>query len=415
MKRSTSIWLGYGFALICVLLSVTLVMQRYSYPGDEALKYEIKKGTRIVIDLTNGQIHEKLRPLKSEIIHIKALQHTVSVPHKEHDESHAEESDDTPKHEKKDEFLAPSDHKLDHGDHDDHAQPTEHAAIEEEHIEKTSDESVVESPAETEPAAPLKAMDFDANKGDKEFTPPIPDYRRNGKPVIAVIIKGLGMSAHPTELAENMPAFVTLGFSPYSPYLNEWVKSATQKKHDILLNIPMESSDFGVGDPGPYSLLINLPLEDNLRRLNLVLSRTVRYTGVYTVEDERFTSVPGSVNPIVKELKKRKVELIYGGGYDKYSFVQVAEKNQYPVLTADVHINSAIDKNVAIEKMNGALASAQKKGFAVIMVAPYPVTIDLASEWIKALPIDAVTPVPVSYLLAKKREAWEEAEASLAE
>ncbi|MET0154915.1 MAG: divergent polysaccharide deacetylase family protein [Rickettsiales bacterium] len=364
MKRNTSLALGYAFSLICVLLSVTLVMQRYSYPGEEALQYEIKNGTRVVIDLTNGKIHERLRSQQQEPAPFSAAAQIVPVP---------------------------SDHKDAKPLPENKAVPTssDHTAAPLAKNDSPSDPQIPDAPPEagTQPA------------------PPTVDFRDKGKPVVAVMVKGLGMSGFPTELAQHLPDYVTLGFSPYSPSLDEDIKNAIENGHDVLINLPMESSDLTSEDPGPYSLLSAMTPEDNLRRLNLALSRTVRYAGVYTDQDEHFTSLPSAAMPIVKELKKREIELVYGAGYQNYSFIQLAEKNGYPVLATDAHVNSAIDGDAANDAMNAALESAQKKGFAVLMVASYPMTIKLAEEWMNRVDKERATFVPVSYLLAKNREA----------
>jgi polysaccharide deacetylase 2 family uncharacterized protein YibQ len=353
MKRRSSVILGYVFSLACVALSLTLVRQRYSYPGDEVLLYEIKKGTRVVVDLGNGHVYERRRPGKE-----------IKPPAAENDSAGLSVPKGPPLEEATPEAPAPP----------------------------------VAAPPLAVPAGPVPEAPSSPEKN-------APDYRKDGTPVIAVLVKGLGMSASTTEQALNIKEDVTLGFSPYSPYLNDWVKNALDKGRDVMLHLPMEAGDFGTHDPGPYSLLVRLPMEDNLRRLSVVLSRTVRYAGVYTDQDERFTSVLGSAAPILQELKKRDIDLVYGGGYERYSFIQLAEKMGYPIVAADVHVNSVADRDKALAQFDDAVASAQEKGYAVVMTSPYPVTIRLLEQWINGLSPEKAKIVPVSYLLAKKREA----------
>ena len=75
----------------------------------------------------------------------------------------------------------------------------------------------------------------------------------DGRPRVAIIFGGLGLSRAATEAAINrLPGAVTLAFDPYAEGLEDWVVVARKVGHEVLMGLPMEPEDFPQRDPGPY-------------------------------------------------------------------------------------------------------------------------------------------------------------------
>jgi len=78
----------------------------------------------------------------------------------------------------------------------------------------------------------------------------------SGKPMVALIVGGLGLNAKTTrEAIETLPPEVTLSFVPYANNLQTWVDLARQHGHEVLIEIPMQPSNYPANDPGPQTLL----------------------------------------------------------------------------------------------------------------------------------------------------------------
>lgn len=343
-QHALSLALGYGLAFICAALSVTLFVQRYSAVPQEDLHYRIAEGTRVLIDLRNGKVHEKPRP------------------------------------------------------------GPEAAAAARKEEEKTPEAKPEPPPLpETVPdmaGEPLKTV----------LTADEADFRIDGLPVIAVIVKGLGMSAMSTENALNMPPEVTMGFSPYAPELSHWASKAAARGHDILLHLPMEAGDLSLYDPGPYSMMTGLGTAENLRRMSIVSSLIVRYAGVYTDAKENFSLTGGAVAPVLKELGARGVPMIYGGGFSRHSFFQTAARLMYPVIGADTHIDSVFDEGEARARFEKVKLRAKERGYAAVMVAPYPVTLKLIAELLPAADDGSFRLASVSHLFDALHAEGEDAD-----
>ena len=93
------------------------------------------------------------------------------------------------------------------------------------------------------------------------------------RPLVAVVVGGLGLLAESTESAINdLPGGVTLSFLPYGRNVDHWVQLARKAGHEVLLDLPMEPMNYPVDDPGPKALLTALPAEDNAERLHWTLA-----------------------------------------------------------------------------------------------------------------------------------------------
>jgi polysaccharide deacetylase 2 family uncharacterized protein YibQ len=221
------------------------------------------------------------------------------------------------------------------------------------------------------------------------------------KPVIVVIVKGLGLSSSTTEDAMDLPKDVTLGFSPYSTSLDKWVEKAKTKGHEFVLNLPMETSDYLLNDPGPYALVTKMEKEENITRLKMLLSLIKGYQAVYSEKEEIFTHAVNSVKPILDSLKQQGKYFIYGGGYSDFSLIQIAEEMQYPIVVSDFLLDDEISADGINKKLEEVEATAKSRGYAVVMTHPYPITVRMLQRWLSEADKRGFKLVPISELLGK--------------
>ncbi len=93
-------------------------------------------------------------------------------------------------------------------------------------------------------------------------------------PRIAVVLTGLGIGSSTTaEALAKVPAPVTLAFSPYGIDIDRVVTRARGEGHEVLLMVPMEPFDYPDNDPGPQTLLTSRAPEQNIERLQWLMSR----------------------------------------------------------------------------------------------------------------------------------------------
>jgi uncharacterized protein len=102
----------------------------------------------------------------------------------------------------------------------------------------------------------------------------------DGRPKVAIMILGLGLRADLFDAAPTLPGPLGLQLSPYAPDLPALVERARRAGYEVLLGLPMEPADYPASDPGPHTLLVDNSHEENLKRLDWVLSRAPGYAAL---------------------------------------------------------------------------------------------------------------------------------------
>lgn len=137
-----------------------------------------------------------------------------------------------------------------------------------------------------------------------------PDSTPKDAPSISLTISGLGLNEKLTLQAINeLPANISLSFSPYAKNLETWFEKAKKAGHETWIDIPMEYADYPANDPGPLGLLKGKPEEENIIRLKNTLSSVTGYVGVIAPKDEIFTGY-AMMHAMNNELAKRGLLLL---------------------------------------------------------------------------------------------------------
>ena len=226
--------------------------------------------------------------------------------------------------------------------------------------------------------------------------------QKSDDPKIALIVTGLGMSRAATEAAiAGMPADVALSMNVYARGLDFWVKGARGAGHEVLLEMPSESSDFPFSDPGPNALKSLVSPDENIKQLEWMLSKTTGYFGVLSVYGSKFLTVEEQVKAVIETLKKRGLMYVDGGAEDSLGTrvaYQVGAKWASVELTLDV-----APGRVGLDLQLQALeALAKKRTVAIARVSANPMAMEKLSAWLKTIGEKGLILVPVSSLANKQ-------------
>jgi polysaccharide deacetylase 2 family uncharacterized protein YibQ len=114
--------------------------------------------------------------------------------------------------------------------------------------------------------------------------------------------------------------------------------------------------------------------------------------------DARFSSVVGSVVPILEFLKEQNLPLLYGAGHGNNVLLKATLDMSWPFVVNDL----VIDDDISVEAIEGQLAKlesfAKRRGYAVALARPYPVTCNLLQRWLPTVKDKGLRVVPVSEL-----------------
>jgi len=221
------------------------------------------------------------------------------------------------------------------------------------------------------------------------------------KPIISIVINGLGMSSKSTEQALNtLPPEVTLAFLPYATSVRDLIAKARLKGHEVMLALPMEPLRYPQQDPGPYTLLSTLSTEENVRRLQWLLEQGKEYVGVTNLMGSKLLSEESALKPLFNILKARGLIFLENHSLSSSKASQVAA-----ALKDDLYLNATISldteaSRLAIgQQLERLEQTAKVHGYAIGVGVGYEVTLKQIKEWAQTLKGKGITLVPITVSL----------------
>jgi polysaccharide deacetylase 2 family uncharacterized protein YibQ len=225
-------------------------------------------------------------------------------------------------------------------------------------------------------------------------------------PTVSIVIGGLGVgAAKTTDAIMKLPPAVTLAFTPYGADPMKLAEQARSRRHEILLQIPMEPYDYPDNDPGPQTLLASLGPEENLDRLFWHLGRLQGYAGIANFMGARFIATDAAMTPIIREAAKRGLSYFDDGSAPRSVASALAGSQAMPFAKGDIAID-AVPTSAEIDRALAKLeAIAKDRGFAVGTASALPISIDRIAAWIKILDAHGVMLVPLTTTMLKSKSS----------
>ncbi len=235
---------------------------------------------------------------------------------------------------------------------------------------------------------------------------PMDAYARPAEPPagsasrIAIVVGGIGVARDGSNTAiEELPGEVTLAFAPYSKDLPRLLARARDTGHEVLLQVPLEPYGYPGNDPGPHTLTVDAPADENLDRLHWLMSRLTTYVGVTNYLGARFTGDEEALRPVLAEVGERGL-LYFDDGSSGASRADQIAKGLTPFIRADAVIDAETDAKAIDARLAEIEALAKRRGYAVASASAFPITIerivdfarDAARRGIEIVPLTALVP-----------------------
>jgi hypothetical protein len=221
-------------------------------------------------------------------------------------------------------------------------------------------------------------------------------------PRIAVLVTGLGLSGSPPgDVLKGLPAPISVAYGAYGRNLQDGVTDVRASGHEVLLQIPLEPDNYPSVDPGPHTLLTTLPPEENLKRLQWLMSRYTGYVGVTNHMGAKFEAASASLTPVLEELKRRGLLYVDDGSVQGSTAGQIAGAIGLDYSVVSVQIDAG---NVA-KQLAQLETTAKERGAAIGVVKATPATIKQLTEWANKLEAKGFVLVPVSAAVRSQRQS----------
>jgi polysaccharide deacetylase 2 family uncharacterized protein YibQ len=187
--------------------------------------------------------------------------------------------------------------------------------------------------------------------------------------------------------------------------LEKMAERARAEEHELLLQIPMEPFDYPDNDPGPQTLLTSLTPEQNIDRLQWLMSRFQGYVGITSFMGARFTASEQSLTPVLREVGRRGLIYVDDGSTARSIASQLAGGQNLPFAKADIVLDTVptaveIDRALARLEMR-----ARESGTAVGYATAQPNTIARIAEWAKKVEAQGILLVPVTMVAIKAKSS----------
>ena len=260
------------------------------------------------------------------------------------------------------------------------------------------------------PRAPLAGMTEPGPNG------PLPIVAANGRtpaqayarpftqapsrPMVAIVIGGLGFNAGATTQAiEELPPEVTLSFVPYARNLQSWIDRARANGHEVMLELPMEPFDPGADDTGPETLLASAAGQQNLTRLDQLLSRGAGYFGVTNYQGGRFAASAQASAPVVQALRRRGLVFVSSGIGQRTALSVEAQRAGLANTAADRIIDTSREAGAIDDQLLRLEALALQNQSAIGAAFAYPVTMEQVGRWARDIHTRGYQLAPASAVL----------------
>ena len=221
-----------------------------------------------------------------------------------------------------------------------------------------------------------------------------------GRPMIAVVIGGLGFNARATTQAiEELPPEVTLSFVPYAQDLQSWIDRARAHGHEVMLELPMEPFDPDADDTGPQTLLASAPAQQNITRLEQLLSRGAGYFGVTNYQGARFATSAQASAPVVQALRRRGLVFVSTGIGQRTALSVEAQRANLSNTAADRIIDARREADAIDDQLLNLEALALQNQSAIGAGFAYPVTMEQVGRWARDIDSRGYQLAPASAVL----------------
>lgn len=215
---------------------------------------------------------------------------------------------------------------------------------------------------------------------------PLPEWMKaTPGPAVAIVIDDLGADEAAAHRAVSLPHAVALSFLPYPEATTVLVRAAERAGHDVLVHVPMQAEDRAI-DPGPMTLRVDLPADENLRRLDWALSRVPGFVGINNHEGSAFTGDRAALVPVAEALADRHVFFFDSRTTAASQVVPVARGFGVPSAARDVFLDDVQTQDAIDAQLTELVRLARRNGIAIAIGHPHAATLDVLTRWCAALP-----------------------------
>ncbi len=217
---------------------------------------------------------------------------------------------------------------------------------------------------------------------------------------IAILLRGVGRDDRNSgDAVTKLPPAISLAFMPYAGVAQQWARKAAEQGHEVIVQLPLEPTDYPVNNPGPETLLTSSSVDQNASRLGTILARFDGYSGVTNFLGGRMLQSKNALRPILEEVKSRGLIYVGEGNTKSHAIVRgLAGEIGLRYGGANVMIDAQPTPAAIQSALERLITIARTQGSAIGLGYASRSTIEQLEAWSRTLAAQGVTLVPVGTL-----------------
>ena len=219
---------------------------------------------------------------------------------------------------------------------------------------------------------------------------------------IAIIIDDLGNNRPLGRQAVELPGPLTYAVLPQRPYSADIAEWAHGRGKEVMLHLPMQTSDGR--DTGPGGLHLDMSREDFARGVQQSLDAVPHVSGVNNHMGSLLTRDAQAMRWLMEDLRCGGDLYFVDSRTDVRTVArQSARDAGLPNAQRDVFLDNEQDASYVRQQLTGLIARARRHGSAIGIGHPHPQTLEVLAEVLPQLAAEGIELVPVSRLVEKQR------------
>ena len=263
--------------------------------------------------------------------------------------------------------------------------------------QEKEEHKALEPELEELPPEPFSELQKINNEGAYR-APPI-SQENITKSKVSILFIDLGLNKEMTLSAIDLGNQFSLGFTPYATDLSDWIEQANSKDFEVFVNLPMQASDYPYSDPGPFAMLHNLSIGENLSRLDGILEKNKKIVGFYSNPGESFTSSRSNFLPILNQMKSKELLFLSSNIENEKTINSYCLLVDIPCSSSSITIDSELNEQVIKKNLQILEGLALTQGRSIGVVRAYPLTLKLVKEWSDRLNPNNIAVVPLGAMI----------------
>ncbi len=217
------------------------------------------------------------------------------------------------------------------------------------------------------------------------------------KPVIAVVIDDMGISAKRTADIASLKGNLTASFLTYSRHLEEQINNSVSQGQEIMIHVPMEA--LKATDIAPDVLTTDMTMDEIKANLRKMFQKFQGIKGVNNHMGSKLTEDKSRMVAIMQVLKEEGMFFLDSKTSPKSKAEDAARESGIAYAHRHIFLDNNNDKAYILRQLQKTEKLAYKNGYAIAIGHPKTQTYAALKEWLPSVKEKGIEIVPLSRII----------------